>query len=102
MRAYLGQKDVIQETINETYFDYNLVVTEDMLVRFLGAIVKASIYGVPVEELWSKKDVDFKVREYLPLDHFRKLLRCMRLPGEESNSSESEEVSSLVPTQPTQ
>ena len=80
------------------FYDYNVPITEDILVCFLGVVIKASTYGIGTEELWVDKEVDFKVAKYLSYQHFRRILRALRFPGESAVPEESEDVSSLVPT----
>ena len=58
-----------------------MVITEDLLFRWIGITILLSIYKVSIKKPFSKKYVDFGVREHMSEKVYRRLCGALCFPS---------------------
>ena len=76
--AMLGSSDF---TIDKNYF-----------CRYLGVLIKCSMYSVSIGQIFDTADVDFGVSSYIKQWQFMRIHQALRLPGMTYNIEASETI----------
>jgi hypothetical protein len=65
-------------------------LTHDLLLRWIGITILLSIYRVTIKKLFSKKFVDFGVREHMSEKVYRRIWGSLCLPNPRSEQERAE------------